>query len=161
MMKAIPGFPRYFATEEGQIWSSIGKGKFLKGAPDRKGYLKVHLTTEEKTKKMYIHRCVALAFFENPENYPTVDHINQNPTDNRSCNLRWASYNTQTENRGVFKTNTSGHKNISWNEHDQAWRFQRYVVINGKRKVTYFRGPSKNNCIWFKFAWFLLRHKTV
>lgn len=38
-----------------------------------------------------VHRIVAEAFVSNPNNYPEVDHINDNPRDNRACNLQWCT----------------------------------------------------------------------
>ena len=48
-----------------------------------------------------MHRLVALAFIENPENKPVVNHINENVLDYRLSNLNWA---TRSENNtGVKK----------------------------------------------------------
>lgn len=49
-----------------------------------------------------IHRLVAEAFLPNPNNYPEVNHINENPSDNRLVNLEWCSvlYNRQYGTRG-------------------------------------------------------------
>ena len=47
------------------------------------------------------HRVVAEAFHANPENKPTVDHINRVRDDNRACNLRWATRHEQNENSGI------------------------------------------------------------
>jgi hypothetical protein len=46
-----------------------------------------------------LHRAVAELFIPNPENKQTVDHINRDKHDNRVCNLRWATYKEQAENR--------------------------------------------------------------
>lgn len=46
-----------------------------------------------------IHRLIAETFIENPENKPTVDHIDGNPKNNNLDNLRWATYKEQMNNR--------------------------------------------------------------
>lgn len=46
-----------------------------------------------------VHRLVAQTFLPNPENKPTVDHYpNRDTTDNRLCNLRWATHSEQRDN---------------------------------------------------------------
>ena len=40
-------------------------------------------------KMRYVHRLVAKAFVPNPKNYPHIDHINTDKSDNRAENLRW------------------------------------------------------------------------
>lgn len=54
-----------------------------------------------ETKTYSIHRLVAQAFIPNPENKPTVDHINRNRLDNSVENLRWATYEEQQDNKVV------------------------------------------------------------
>lgn len=49
-------------------------------------------------KNYSVHRMVAETFIENPNNYPTVDHIDRNPSNNDVSNLRWASYSMQLRN---------------------------------------------------------------
>lgn len=51
-----------------------------------------------KGKNYSVHRLVAETFLENPNNYPTVDHIDRNPSNNDVSNLRWASYSMQLRN---------------------------------------------------------------
>lgn len=51
-----------------------------------------------KGKTYSVHRLIAEAFLQNPDNKPTVDHINRNRSDNRISNLRFATSQEQREN---------------------------------------------------------------
>lgn len=58
-------------------------------------YFKIDLIKNNKRKNFLIHRLVAQAFLENPENKPVVNHLNEITTDNRVQNLQWC---TNSEN---------------------------------------------------------------
>lgn len=45
-----------------------------------------------------VHRIVAETFIPNPENKPTVDHIDRNTSNNCVLNLRWATHTEQRIN---------------------------------------------------------------
>jgi hypothetical protein len=80
--------------------NQILKGKILKTHYDTKGYLKIGLCSLGCIRKNFsIHRLVAKAFIENPNNLPTVDHIDRNKANNSVSNLRWANYSTQNLNK--------------------------------------------------------------
>lgn len=45
-----------------------------------------------------MHRLVAYAFLDNPDNLPEVDHIDGNPANNNVENLRWVSHRENMNN---------------------------------------------------------------
>ena len=69
----------------------IKKERILNPGIDRDGYLKLNLCAGGKTRTFYVHRLVGQAFHENPDNKPQVNHINEDKTDNRACNLEWCT----------------------------------------------------------------------
>ncbi len=97
----------YAVTDDGRIYSHsrvvktchgatrLLKGRWLKPSPDGGGYLFVGLSREGKVRPVKIHRIVALAFIDNPESKPCINHIDNNNQNNIASNLEWC---TQNEN---------------------------------------------------------------
>lgn len=84
-------------------WETIGcntkrfrKGRMLKLAKDKYGYLKVDISKNGKRKQYSIHRLVAQAFIDNPDNLPCINHKDENPSNNNVDNLEWCSYQYNT-----------------------------------------------------------------
>lgn len=73
------------------------KERILKPKLEKNGYLRVGLYKNGIVQYFSIHRLVAIAFIENPNNYPDINHKDENRTNNNVNNLEWCSvsYNTQ------------------------------------------------------------------
>ena len=88
----------------------IQKERILKQSVVYGGYLRVCLSVDGKTKMLRVHRLVCEAFHKNPENKPEVNHINEDKTDNRACNLEWC---TRRENCNYGTRNERSAKALS------------------------------------------------
>lgn len=87
----INGYDRaYRIYTDGEVWS-VKSEKFLK-QEIIKGYNRVTLSINSKTKKFQVHRLVAMYFIENPLNKPCVNHIDGDKKNNNLNNLEWCSY---------------------------------------------------------------------
>lgn len=84
-MKTIQKHPNYGVTSCGKVYNYKTK-KFLKGYW-HEGYYCVELDD----KQYRVHRLVAEAYLPNPNNYDTVDHIDNDKTHNYLNNLQWLS----------------------------------------------------------------------
>lgn len=85
---------RYMVSSMGRVYSCpnhIHNGKFINSGKYPNGYCRVMLTLHGKKKFTTVHRLVAEAFLPNPNNYPYVNHKDEDKTNNSVENLEWCS----------------------------------------------------------------------
>ena len=128
----IIGYGGYYQINRlGQVKSiASGKnrkvGKILKEIINSRGYLIVFLCKDGVRKLNLIHRLVGIQFIPNPENKPTIDHIDRNKNNNSLENLRWATVKEQQNN---LSTNVAP-------EQRQLNKIKKYQKENRWRDIT-------------------------
>ena len=70
-------------------YKRTGKERLLNPKPNNKGYMRVTLYKNKIRTKHFVHRLVAQTFIPNPNNYPEVNHKDENPNNNHLDNLEW------------------------------------------------------------------------
>lgn len=91
MLKPIPNYTLYMASDDGRVWSVRNK-MFLKQRKRSDGYMQVTLCEGGKRRQEYVHRLVAAAFVANPDGMNVVNHMDENRSNNAASNLEWCSY---------------------------------------------------------------------
>lgn len=94
--KDIQGYEgKYKISNLGRVKSlnyhRTGKEQIRTPRKQPNGYLIVELFKNGIQKNFLIHRLIAQAFIENPENLPQVNHIDENKLNNRVDNLEWCT----------------------------------------------------------------------
>lgn len=91
------------------------KGKLLSAAKSTSGYLRVTLCKNNKTKTFSVHRLVAITFIPNPNNFPQVNHLDEDKTNNCVSNLEWCTqaYNNKYGTREIRSSMSNRNKKSS------------------------------------------------
>lgn len=112
--KDIPGCEGlYQVSSLGRIKSFNKSTKFhgaefhyLKPCISNRGYAQVTFYDKDKNRhKSTIHRLVATLFIDNPNNYPCINHKDENKQNNRVDNLEWCTYK-HNNNYGTARMRT-------------------------------------------------------
>lgn len=93
--RPIENFPNYEVSNYGRI-KNVLSGNILSPYKNENGYMIISLHNGSGNNRKYrVHRLVAEAFIPNPNNYPIINHKDENKSNNHVSNLEWCnkSYN--------------------------------------------------------------------
>lgn len=135
------------------------KSKILKPKID-KGYYRIGLL-KNGIKKFYgVHRIVAEAFIENPNNYNIINHKDENPLNNNVDNLEWCTqkYNVNYGNANykrikklsikIKQYDLNGNYIKTWDSMNEAIRY-----YNNNTKICQCCKGKVNNACGFKWKY--------
>jgi hypothetical protein len=110
------------------------RGKVLAGARHNGGYRSVALSVNNVATTFLIHRLVAAAFVERPDNCTEVNHIDGNKTHNAASNLEWCTpkHNTQHAVRTGLHKAARGERSGNAKLTDSAVREIRRRLADGE-----------------------------
>ena len=122
----IINYPNYLIYNDGRVYSK-NKNIFMNPYFNN-DYLFTTLYNNGKAKSFSIHRLVGIHYIPNPNNYPTIDHINRKRDDNRVENLRWATHSEQQKNKHYSKiinvNSPHGFKYIGYRKDTNKWTYR-------------------------------------
>lgn len=78
-----------------------------------------------------LHDCVMAMTYDKKPDDSYVDHINQDKSDNRRCNLRFVNPSRSAMNMPLRSDNTSGVKGVS---KTKEGRYRAYITVDHKQK---------------------------
>jgi len=95
----VSNYGRIATVRDSYKYTRNGKS-FIKNCPQHicstsiaptTSYERITFRANYKHDTQLVHRVVASAFIPNPNNYPNVDHIDDNPSNNIASNLQWCN----------------------------------------------------------------------
>jgi hypothetical protein len=83
-----------------------------------------------KASHLLLHRLLGIQFIPNPENKPTIDHIDQNKLNNDLSNLRWATHLEQHANMSTtLHFETADERRLYENKRKSDWRVRNKIYL--------------------------------
>lgn len=127
-----------------KIWKS--KDTICKPSFDSHGYKQIVLTKNNKRKLYKVHRLVALAFINNPNNYEELNHKDENKTNNEVSNLEWCDrkYNCNYGNRNYKCTRHRLHRIAQYNKQNDL--VGEYPSLKEAEKITGIKYQNISSC---------------
>lgn len=138
--KTITGYEKYEISNIGQVRVASTK-QIRKPYKDKQGYKNITLYDSNKkySVRFAIHKLVADAFIDNPNNYDSIDHIDFNRQNNRIDNLRWLPRVVNGGRRQNIKTKVSSNIRVYANSRYGNYEVKTRSIAGGYKINAIFR----------------------
>jgi len=132
----IIGFENYTIDTNGVVKNrynrpikSFNNGKYIE--------YKLYKDGEKlKASHLLLHRLLGIQFVPNPENKPTIDHIDQNKLNNDLSNLRWATHIEQHANMSTsLHFETADERRLYENKRKNDWRVRNKIYLSWAKEL--------------------------
>lgn len=168
MWKDVVGYEWLYQVSDCNEWvmslsyNNTYKRKLLKWWNHKDWYIIYNLSKKWVSSPKNLHRLVAKAFIPNPDNYPVVMHLDNDPSNNNVTNLKWWTVQENNKQRdrewrGYFQ-NSDPRTNLwkFWFYHPSSmkvWQYSKewillneyYWIAEASRK-TWIHNTCIGNC---------------
>ena len=121
--RPVKGFEgKYEVSDKGNVkslnYNKTGRERMMRQQNDKDGYKRIGLFNGKRQVHIFVHRLVAEAFIDNPNNYSEINHLDEDITNNSAENLEWCShlynmnYGTRTIRASSKQVNRHGSKAV-------------------------------------------------
>ena len=126
----IKGFENYSASDQGNIRNDKTE-RILKPGTSNSGYYYVVLRKQKKVIYEKYSSNSGISIFTKSKQKKIGGSIDNNETNNKLINLRWATTSENAQNAKLSTKNTSGTKGVHYVKKTNKWAAQ--ICINGKQ----------------------------
>lgn len=115
--------------------------------PSNNWYPYLSLCKNGKTKNVYLHRLIAIAFIPNPNNYPCINHKDGNKQNNKIDNLEWCSFSHNNKEAHKLKLNKGNAKNVIQLDKNQKFIKEWFSTREAEKELNIANGKVSWCCI--------------
>lgn len=164
-IKAIDGFPGYYVTDHGRVFSEprvTKPGYKLFRGTLHKGYTRIALYADGVKTFVYVHVLVARAFIPNPDDLPEVNHKDGVKTNCHFSNLEWSTSLANQQHAlatGLRHKYTSVYYGVTFFNSPAHWRKPWRARAKNGSKMAYIGGYGTELEAARAYNAYVLQHK--
>lgn len=148
----------YKVSNFGNVYSNYVH-RNLRPGKTQDGYMYVVLYKNKQKKNYFVHRLVGIAFIDNPDDFPLINHKDENPQNNHVDNLEWCNHEyNNTYNEISKRKSKSLSRRVYGYDNDCKLVHEYYGAREAGRKLNINNGAICDCCnnkipIYKDIAW--------